>query len=428
VKTFNLPDLGEGLPEAEIVKWHVSQGEDVVVDAPLVSVETAKAVVDVPCPYTGTIARLYAGEGDVVETGKPLVDFAVEGDDIDAPATGASPGVASATAHAGTTAASGQAPDGATTSRADTGTVVGNVVSSDELVEETAIAGQQRRATRGRVKALPSVRAEAHRRGIDLTRVTPTGRNGQVTQADLQRHGQQRGAAVAPPSPAPVTSLPSMPAAATSPPESGPLRGPRRAMAQSMARSRSEVMECTIFDDADIHAWLPGQDITVRVLRAIAAGVRGEPALNAWYDGEQLSRTIHAHVDVAMAVDGPQGLIVPVIRRVDQKHNEALRADINELKTATRARTVAPEQMRDPTIMLSNFGMLAGRYATPVVVPPCVAILGTGGVRHDVVAVMGGIEAHRRIPLSLTFDHRACTGGEACRFLAAVIADLGLAT
>jgi pyruvate dehydrogenase E2 component (dihydrolipoamide acetyltransferase) len=203
-----------------------------------------------------------------------------------------------------------------------------------------------------------------------------------------------------------------------------PLRGPRRAMHASMTRSRSEVAECTLFDDADIHNWQQGQDITVRIIRAIVAGCRAEPQLNAWYDGEKLERTLHERIDLAMAVDTPDGLIVPILRRVESKNAQQLRDDLNRIKEATRARTVSPADMKDPTLTLSNFGMMAGRYATPVVVPPQVAILGTGGLRHDVVPVMGGIEVHKRIPLSITFDHRCITGGTACRWLAAVIKDL----
>ncbi|MBW3568401.1 MAG: 2-oxo acid dehydrogenase subunit E2, partial [Proteobacteria bacterium] len=203
-----------------------------------------------------------------------------------------------------------------------------------------------------------------------------------------------------------------------------PLKGPRRAMHNSMTASRSQVAECTLFDDADIHGWMPGQDITARIIRAVAVGCRTVPQMNAWYNGEKMERTIHKHVDLAMAVDTPDGLIVPVIRKVDTKNGQQLREELNVIKTKTRDRTVAPEDMKNPTITLSNFGMMAGRYATPVVVPPQVAILGTGGLRHDVVAVMGGIETHRRIPLSITFDHRCLTGGEACRWLAAVIKDL----
>ena len=124
-----------------------------------------------------------------------------------------------------------------------------------------------------------------------------------------------------------------------------------------------------------------------------------------------------------MAVDTPDGLIVPVCEMSNQERPAAARR-LNRIKEATRNRSVSPADMKDPTITLSNFGMMAGRYATPVVVPPQVAILGTGGLRHDVVPVMGGIEVHKRMPLSITFDHRCITGGTACRWLAAVIEDL----
>lgn len=389
MKTFMLPDLGEGLPEAEIVTWHVKEGDKIKVDEPLLSVETAKAVVEVPSPFSGTIVKLHAAEGGIVETGKPLADFQVEGD------SETSPGKAAADKNS-----------------ADTGTVVGNMPTSDEVVVETAVAGGKRKRAQGRVKAAPATRALAKKMGLDLASVPVSGKFGQVTADDV-RQAAQPGPATAAPRSLPVLG------------KAEPLRGPRRAMAQSMSLARDQVSPCTIFDDADIHGWLRKNDITVRVLRALAAGCRAEPGLNAFYDGESLSREMHGRVDIAMAVDTPDGLLVPVVRDVAGKDAAQLRADINRIKKATHERTVAPAEMRDYTITLSNFGMMAGRYATPVVVPPTVAILATGGIRHDVIAVMGGVEVHRRIPLSLTFDHRCVTGGEACRFLAAVIADLG---
>jgi pyruvate dehydrogenase E2 component (dihydrolipoamide acetyltransferase) len=408
MKTFNLPDLGEGLPEAEIVTWHVKAGDSIRVDQPLLAVETAKAVVDVPSPYSGRIAKLHAQEGDIVQTGKPLVDFDIEGEAAAAaaPAAQAQPAAAR-----------------------DSGTVVGNMPSSDEVIVETAIAGRDRRQGGARIKAAPAVRALAKKLGVDLATVTATGKSGLMTPDDVRRAAE--GAAPAPAAPAPAAHAPAASRAAHAAPapvpvggETATLRGTRRAMAQSMSLARDAVMECTIFDDADIHGWQAGQDITARVLRAIAAGCRASPGLNGWFDGDTLARTMHERIDVALAVDTEQGLIVPVVRDVGSKSAAALRADVNRLKELTRKRAIAPEEMRDFTITLSNFGTLAGRYATPVVVPPTVAILGTGAIRHDVVAVMGGIEAHRRIPLSLTFDHRCCTGGEACRFLGAVIEDL----
>ena len=415
MKTFNLPDLGEGLQEAEIVSWHVKEGDVVKVDQPLLSVETAKAVVDVPSPWSGKIAKLHGKAGDIIPTHSALVDFDIEG--------GAA---APASAKKEDAAAQKAAPDSkkSTPIAEDSGTVVGNVPTSNAVVAETAIIRKKQKLEPQRVKALPSVRIKAKEMGVDLAGIPPTGKNDTVTLDDLRNAagGGSRGG-----------SAPSAPAARWDVPAkrtdvkygvAEPLRGPRRAMHASMTKSRSEVAECTLFDDADIHGWMPGQDITVRIVRAIVAGCRAEPELNAWYDGEKLERTIHERVDLAMAVDTPDGLIVPILRRVESKNAQQLRDDLNRIKEATRNRSVAPADMKDPTITLSNFGMMAGRYATPVVVPPQVAILGTGGLRYDVVPVMGGIEVHKRIPLSITFDHRCITGGTACRWLAAVIKDL----
>jgi pyruvate dehydrogenase E2 component (dihydrolipoamide acetyltransferase) len=395
MKTFNLPDLGEGLQDAEIVEWKVREGDEIKVDDPLVSVETAKAVVDVPSPESGRIAKLHAANGDVVQVGAPLVDF-----------SGGKGGPARDKPRAG---------DG---EREDAGSVVGKMETGSEVLEETAIV-RKKRKTRGtgRVKALPSVRKLAKELGVDLSRVSPSGKNGQVTTEDVQKFADSAAAAPAARGPAPGGFETPMAEARDDVPygEAQPVRGPRRAMHQSMSASRDQVMPCTLFDDADIHYWQPGQDITGRIIRAIVAGCRAEPGLNAWYDGDKLERVMHENVDLAMAVDTPDGLIVPVLRQVDRKSGGELRQALDRLKKATRERTVSPDDMRNPTITLSNFGMMAGRYATPVVVPPQVAIVGTGGLRHDVVAVMGGVECHKRIPLSLSFDHRCIPGGEPSR-------------
>lgn len=387
--TFNLPDLGEGLPDAEIVSWHVAVGDAVKTDDLLVSVETAKAVVEVPSPHTGVITKLYAKDGDIVATGAPLVDF-----DEDSSAQ--------------------VAPPAAEEPAENAATVVGNMPTSSEVLHETAIAGGSRRRKKGRIKATPSVRTQAKRLGIDLADVTPTGKNGQITAKDLESFSAG-------------DESPARPAAsrtAMTPGQAIPLRGSRRAMAQSMSMTRDQVAMCTIFDDADIHEWQNKRDFTARIMRALVAGCAAEPGLNGFFDPESMIHQTEARVDMAMAVDTEDGLLVPVIRNVEGKSLDEIRAAVAKVKQATISRSVAPQDMVNYTITLSNFGMLAGRYATPLMVPPTVAILGSGKLQHDVVAVMGGIEVHRRIPLSLSFDHRCVTGGEACRFLAAVIQDL----
>ena len=196
------------------------------------------------------------------------------------------------------------------------------------------------------------------------------------------------------------------------------------AVAQGMSTCREEGGLCHLFDAGDINDWIVKRNIPARILGAIVAGCVAEPGLNGFYHSDAMTHQTESRVDIAMAVDTEEGLIVPVIRNVEAMSIDDIRAAVKHLKQATRKRSIAPQDMVNYTFTLSNFGMMAGRYATPLMVPPTVGILGTGKLQHDVVAVMGGIEVHRRIPLSLSFDHRCVTGGEAARFLAAVIQDL----
>lgn len=425
-KTFNLPDLGEGLPDAEIVEWLVAEGDEVKVDQPIVSMETAKAVVEVPSPYTGRIVKLHGQAGDVIKTGAPLVEFdTAEAGDSSAP-TEAAP-----TSKSGSEAVEEDTGSDQEASRADTGTVVGNVTTSDEVLRTThsVVAG---------VKVTPAVRALARKLKVDLSQVEATGPDGTVTSEDVRRAAAGGGrrasrptapspdAGPATPAPAPAAEPRPAPARETATGEWEPIRGTRRTMARAMSESHKRVVATTIMDDADIHAWAPGEDITVRLLRALWAGAQAEPGLNAWYDDEQNVRMIHKTMHVGMAVDTADGLFVARLADVHASDKRQLRAEINRLRDNVKARSIPPEDLRDYTIMLSNFGVFAGRYATPIINPPCVAIVAAGVLRHEVVPVLGGIEAHRMLPLSLTFDHRVVTGGEAARFLKAMMADLAL--
>jgi 2-oxoisovalerate dehydrogenase E2 component (dihydrolipoyl transacylase) len=430
--TFNLPDLGEGLAEAEIVRWHVNVGDEVTVDQPMLAVETAKAVVEVPAPCSGIVKKLHGQPGDVIATGAPLVEFDLG--QAAAPASG--PVAAAATPASASQTAAKSAPRSGAAS--DSGTVVGSMPTSDHELIETAHAGGSSAANGaanipadGRLRAAPAARALAKKLGIDLAGIRGSGRAGVIVVEDVIASS---GAGVAGPAAAPgQAARPSAafrPSPARLPDTSAPftggekLRGLRRAMAQSMGVARDNVAKCTLFDDADLHLWRKDEDFTTRLLRAIGMGCKAEPALNAWFDGPSQTRRLLTQVDVGMAVDTPDGLIVPVIRDVGNRTAAELREDIDRLKRTARDRTVTPDDLRDVSFMLSNFGMIAGRYATPVVVPPTVAILGSGRLSRDVVAVNEVIEAHLRMPLSLTFDHRCVTGGEAARFLAAVLRDL----
>ncbi len=365
MKIFNLPDLGEGLTEAEIVEWHIKPDDEVTIDTPLISVETDKAIVDIPCPRSGRIVRLFGEVGDLVETGKPLVEFS-DGDE----------------------------------QSVDSGTVVGKIESSDEKIEEKpAIVDSQKGA---RIKATPAVRALAHRLDVNLVNVSPSGRDDTITVADVERVSRR------------FKEL--------GPPEL--LRGARKAMAISMARARAEIVPATIMDDADIQHWPESTDITVRLVRAIACACKAEPALNTWFDTHSSARRVLKKIDIAIAVDTPDGLFVPVLRDVANRDDSDLRKGIDLLKRDVGNRSILADEMRAYTITLSNFGSITGRYAVPVVVPPTVAIIGAGRIENRVVAVENEVAIHRMMPITLTFDHRAVTGGEAGRFLMAMIENL----
>ncbi|WP_312320473.1 dihydrolipoamide acetyltransferase family protein [Stenotrophomonas sp.] len=448
-KNFNLPDLGEGLPDATIVEWFVKEGDVIRLDEPLVSMETAKAVVEVPSPFSGKVLKLSGGPGDIIPTGSVLAQFELDPNlpqRADGQDTGHSHGHAAPAAAPAPAAAApvAEAPKPAAAERDDAGTVVGAMQSSNAVHAEQAVAV-------GGVKAVPAVRATARKLGVDLTRVRATGADGAVTMADVKQAAADGSAKIGS-APAPVAapvaaaaSAPVRPAEArtpmsaagkpmrTQPPgvvakgQPEPLKGVRRNMARVMADAHSKVVPTTLNDDADIHAWLPGNDVTARLVRAIVVASQKVPALNAWFDGDALTRTLHAQVDIGIAVDTDDGLFVPALRNADMLDARGIREGVNRLREQVESRSIAPSELSGYTISLSNFGMFAGRYATPVVVPPCVAIVGAGRARHQMTPVMGGVEAHKVIPLSVTFDHRAATGGEAARFLRAMMDDLALA-
>ncbi len=364
MKYFKLPDLGEGLSEAEIVEWHVKAGDSVKEDQLLVSVETAKAIVDLPSPVTGLVMACFGQVGDVLHIGDPLVEYDCVSD--------------------------------------DTGTVVGEIKEADKTVRaDTFIIGSSG-AHSGQVKATPSVRALARRLNVDIDRIKGTGPEGRVLSSDIEmsaRIDEEKGQSVA-------------------------LRGVRRTMAKTMSLSHQQVVPVSIFDVVDINKWQEGDDTTIRLTKAIGQACKDEPALNVWFDGELNALRKCEKVDLAIAVDTEQGLFVPVLRDINNRSLKDLRQGLNCLRAAVSSRDIPPSEMLGATITLSNFGTMAGRFATPIVVPPTVAIVGAGKIYEDVVVFKGKPVVHTVMPISVTFDHRVVTGGEAARFLSSLLKSL----
>lgn len=364
MKTFNLPDLGEGLEEAEIVHWHVSEGDRVMADQPLVSVETDKAVVEVPSPKSGMIAKLHGQAGDTLKVGAPLVEFD-EGE------------------------------------RADNGSVVGRLDADEPAkaknpaippkpAKKTAAAVRISRApvASGAAKAMPAVRRKAAALGISLASIHGSGPGGAILSADLdQMIGKAEPAEL----------------------DEGweRLRGVRRAMARGMTAALA-VPRATVTEEAEIRHWPDDAPVTLLLVEALVAAIAAEPALNASYDCAREARRLNPDPAIGIAVDTPDGLIVPVLRVAANAKPDQIRTELNRLIQGARNRSLPPADLRGATITLSNFGAIGGLFAELVVRPPQVAILGAGRAR-------GGM-----MPLSLSFDHRAVSGGEAARFISAI--------
>ena len=354
MRVFNLPDLGEGLQEAEIVEWHVQPGDAIASDQAMVSMETDKAIVEVPAPYAGKVEELFGAPGDKFHVGAPLVGF------------------------------EGAAPD--------TGTIVGDLSTKAKPAQAKASSA------RTEVKATPAVRALARSLNVELASVEPSGPGGTVTTEDVKRAAR-----------GPTPAQPSA------------QKGMRATMARTMAAAHQEVAAVTVIDDADVEHWAKGTSALARLAQAIIAAAQAEPGLNAWYDAKADARTLREEVDLGVAVDLADGLLVPVLRNAHRMAPEELERELDQLVAKARERSLSPETLRGATITLSNFGAIGGRYASPMVVPPQVAIVGAGRIdKRPVVTADGEIAAHRVLPLSLTFDHRAATGGEAARFLNAM--------
>ena len=380
---FNLPDLGEGLPDAEIREWYVQQNDIIKVDQPMVAMETAKALVDIPAPFSGKIIKLYGKPGDIIKTGEALIEIEAENQ---------------------------------TQKKHDRATVVGNLQLGGAIIEESPLGVQPKAtATSNGIKATPAIRALAKKVQIDLKDGKGSGPDGQILVVDIEKMIEKKSS----------ENTESIATSSVSlPPGYEALRGVRRVMASTMKQTQLSIVPVTLVDDADIHAWPEKTDITLRLIRAIMAACQREPRLNAWFDESKLALCKHSQIDLGLAMDAPDGLFVPVLKNVAQESVVNLRNTIDKFKHEVKNRSISPNALLGATFVLSNVGVFAGRYATPIIIPPMVAILAAGRINEKVVCEQGKISNHKQLPLSLTVDHRVITGGEAARFLSALIIDL----
>jgi pyruvate dehydrogenase E2 component (dihydrolipoamide acetyltransferase) len=357
---FKLPDLGEGLTEGEIARWLVAEGDHVAEDQPLVEIQTDKTTVEIPSPAAGKVARILVEEGQVVPVGTVLV---VIGEDGAAPSP------------------SDDQP------RAQPAPSVPD-----------AAQGQSSRAQAGRVRATPLVRRMAEELGVDLSAVEGTGPQGRLTEEDVR-------------------------AAATGEAQAQegrrePLRGVRRLVAEHMARAHKEVPPVTWVEECDFGN-VDLKRVVPTALKAVAESLQEFPELNARLDGDAI--VYLDRYDLGVAVQTEQGLVVPVVRSVEEKSDDELEREVERLAEAARAGSLKPEELRGSTFTVTSAGKLGGLLTTPIVNHPEVAILSIGRIAERPVVRDGEIQARPVGTIAVTFDHRVVDGARAAEFGLAVI-------
>ncbi|MFF5919395.1 dihydrolipoamide acetyltransferase family protein [Streptomyces flavochromogenes] len=442
VLEFKLPDLGEGLTEAEIVRWLVAVGDVVAIDQPVVEVETAKAMVEVPCPYGGVVTARYGEEGTELPVGAPLLTVAVGGTGAPEELAEAAPG---ATPTVGETAA-----ESAVSSEYSGNVLVGygtaepaarrrrvrhesHAVAKTPAPAPVAVAAPAPVAVPGHEGPVPVisplVRKLARDRGLDLREVRGSGPEGLILRADVELAiaALERPVAASAPAPAAVpASAPS--SAAASAGERVPLRGVRGAVADKLSRSRTEIPDATCWVDADATELMaaraamnaaggPKISLLALLARICVHALARFPELNSTVDMAAREIVRLPAVHLGFAAQTPRGLVVPVVKDAGTRTAESLTAEFARLTEAARESALTPADLTGGTFTLNNYGVFGVDGSTPIINHPEAAMLGVGRIIPKPWVHQGELAVRQVVQLSLTFDHRVCDGGTAGGFL-----------
>ncbi|MDF2939149.1 MAG: catalytic domain of component of various dehydrogenase complexe [Paenibacillaceae bacterium] len=424
---YRFPELGEGLHEGEIVKWHIKAGDKLEEDQVMMEVQNDKAVVEVPAPVSGKVLEVKVAEGTVAHVGDVVAVFEVEGE-------GTAPAPSDAAAAAPAPAATPENPVPAAAGQ--TGSVPAAAPAAAPAAQAPAASAQDRR----QVLATPGVRKFAREQGVDLTRLQGSGKNGKITRDDVTAaasgggqaaapaQAQEQAAPVAAAAPAAQAAAPATAtAAADAAEERVPLKGVRKIIAQAMAKSVYTAPHVTLMDEVDVSklvafrqrlkpvAEKKGVKLTYLpfVVKAVVAALKQYPALNASIDDERSEIVYKKAYHVGIATDTDNGLIVPVVVNADRKSMWTIAGDISDLAAKARDGKLAPSEMKGSTFSITNIGSAGGQFFTPVINWPEVAILGTGRIAEKPVVRDGALAIGQVMALSLSFDHRLIDGATA---------------
>jgi pyruvate dehydrogenase E2 component (dihydrolipoamide acetyltransferase) len=418
---FRLPDIGEGVAEGEVVQWFVQEGATVAEDAPLVSVLTDKANVEIPSPKAGTIVKLHAAVGEKVKVGGLLVTIDTGGS---APAAAPARSAPAPSVPAAAPAAAVAAPASPTNAAAP-------------------------RPVDARVVATPMIRRMAAERGIDLATIHGSGPGGRIVEADLAASSRPSAPPAASPAAepaapstgiaprnAPSSPTPlSTPAAPAGPVERIPIRGVRRVIAEHMARSVHTAAHFTYVEEVDVtelvrlrermakHVEKHGAKLSYLpfIIKGVVAGLRLYPWMNATMDDEKQELVVHGEYHIGIATAAPDGLVVPVVRNAERKSVAQLAKEIQDLAERARAGKLLRTELTGSTFTITSLGALGGVLATPILNYPEVAILGVHRiVRRPIYNTEGVIVPAQLMNLSVSLDHRVLDGIVGAQFVAIV--------
>jgi pyruvate dehydrogenase E2 component (dihydrolipoamide acetyltransferase) len=450
---FILPDLGEGVHEAELIKWRVKPGERVDEHQTLAEMETDKALVEVPSPWAGVVKDLLGKEGEIIKVGSKLVTYDIgavgKSAHASAPKSESDAAAASVASHSAKPQAAKHA---AASENEDQGTVVGSVGGTLSIPDRFARRpsnDEQQATSRGKALATPAVRRIARDAGVDINKVEGTGRGGRVTASDVQNHvsdtpAHQTGRDDASKAYSQIDTLPArragVPAAIHLPTpistdgvaERIPFRGVRRKIAQALTQSIQTAVHFTVVDEADVtgldrkrreYARVLGRKLSLLpfVISAVCKALRQHPSLNANVDDKNEEIIRKAVINLGCAVDTEHGLMVPVVPNADSLSIVQLSDAVASLAEQCRNRTVPREQLVGGTFTISNVGSYGGMFATPIINYPEVAILAAGRAKEKVLVKNGAFYAGIVLPLSMSCDHRVVDGAEGARFLNTVV-------
>lgn len=416
--SFKLPDIGEGIHEGEIVKWHVKPGDTVQEDQTILEVQNDKAVVEIPSPVNGIVKEIKVSEGTVSVVGDELVTFEVEGEGNQAEGGQPEPPKEQPQPAESATAAAPTAP-----------------------VKQTEPAKTQEAVDKTLILATPSVRKLAREKGVDMGTIRGTGPNGRITKEDIL--GYQPGApaeaaaAVAEVATPPKADEPATHAAAIPVRDPAqlveivPLKGVRKIIAEAMVRSKSTAPHVTIIDEVDVSKLVAfrqrikpmAEKKQIKVtympffVKAVVGALRAFPTLNASIDDEKGEIIYKKYYNIGIATDTDNGLMVPVVTDADRRSIWDIAARINELAAKAREGKIAPQDMKNGSFTITNIGSAGGQFFTPVINHPEVAILGVGRIADKPIVKNGLVQAAPVLALSLSFDHRLIDGATAQHFV-----------